>query len=106
MREVEEKSRQPAAELLQDVRSILQRSEEEPCEIPAAFPLELKRRIWDFFDRKPDLEGWRKQFPGVMSECKAANVTLDPDTAHPHLLLSEDHKSVRMDTKCKKCLTI
>uniref|UniRef100_A0A8D2JGP9 Zinc finger protein RFP-like n=2 Tax=Varanus komodoensis TaxID=61221 RepID=A0A8D2JGP9_VARKO len=62
MREVEEKSRQPAAELLQDVRSTLQRSEKEPCEIPAAFPLELKRRIWYFSDRKPDLEGWRKQF--------------------------------------------
>ncbi|XP_044306389.1 zinc finger protein RFP-like isoform X3 [Varanus komodoensis] len=70
MREVEEKSRQPAAELLQDVRSTLQRSEKEPCEIPAAVPLELKRRIWYFSDRKPDLEGWRKQFPGVMSESK------------------------------------
>ncbi|XP_044278794.1 E3 ubiquitin-protein ligase TRIM7-like, partial [Varanus komodoensis] len=76
MREVEEKSRQPAAELLQDVRNTLQRSEEEPCEIPAAFPLELKWRVWDFSDRKPDLEGWMKQFPGAMSESRGIKIRL------------------------------
>ncbi|KAF7234837.1 Zinc finger protein RFP [Varanus komodoensis] len=89
MREVEEKSQQLAAELLQDVRSTLQRCEKEPFENPVAFPPELKERIWDFWDINHLLEGVPRQF-------KAANVTLDPDTAHPKLILPEDRKSVRM----------
>uniref|UniRef100_A0ACB8EFV4 Uncharacterized protein n=1 Tax=Sphaerodactylus townsendi TaxID=933632 RepID=A0ACB8EFV4_9SAUR len=86
--EMEEKCQQPATELLQDARSTLLRYEEkEAFENPAAFPLSLKWRIWDCSDLNLFLEGIKKQFK--------ANVTLDPDTAHPSLILSEDRKSVR-----------
>ncbi|XP_062978510.1 tripartite motif-containing protein 10-like [Elgaria multicarinata webbii] len=97
IREMEEKCQQPASELLQDVRSPLQ-SEKETFENPAAFPPELKWRIWDFREINPFLEGVMKKFkdallPGL--HLKKANVTLDSDTANPNLILSEDHKSVR-----------
>ncbi|XP_062978491.1 E3 ubiquitin-protein ligase TRIM7-like [Elgaria multicarinata webbii] len=102
IQELEEKCQQPASELLQDVRNTLQRSEKETFENPAAFPPELKWRIWDFREINPFLERVMKQFQDALLTglpVMKANVTLDPDTANPRLILSEDHKSVRRGDK-------
>ncbi|XP_062978487.1 zinc finger protein RFP-like [Elgaria multicarinata webbii] len=102
IQELEEKSQQPASELLQDVRNTLQRSEKGAFENPAAFPPELKWRIWDFREINPFLERVMKQFKDALLTglpVMKANVTLDPDTAYPSLILSEDHKSVRRGDK-------
>uniref|UniRef100_A0ACB8EG01 Uncharacterized protein n=1 Tax=Sphaerodactylus townsendi TaxID=933632 RepID=A0ACB8EG01_9SAUR len=67
--EMEEKVQQPASELLQDVRSPLQRCEEnieERFENPVALPLELKWRIQDICDLNCFLEVVMKQFQDTL----------------------------------------
>ncbi|XP_044281439.1 tripartite motif-containing protein 10-like [Varanus komodoensis] len=96
IQELEEKSQKLASELLKDVKIVLEsRCEKEPFENPVAFPTELKWRIWNFCDINPFLEGVMRQFKGALlsgPQATKANVTLDPVTADPWLILSEDQK--------------
>uniref|UniRef100_A0ACB8EFW7 Uncharacterized protein n=2 Tax=Sphaerodactylus townsendi TaxID=933632 RepID=A0ACB8EFW7_9SAUR len=65
IREMEQKHQQPASELLQDVRSTLQRCEKKQnFANPEVFSVELKRRIKGFCDIGPFLADVTKQFKG------------------------------------------
>ncbi|XP_042698066.1 E3 ubiquitin-protein ligase TRIM39-like [Malaclemys terrapin pileata] len=83
--EIEERCQQPAIDLLKGIRSTLNRCEN--IRIPKAISIELKKDSCSFPLQHFALKKMIKKFK--------ADVTLDPKTAHPNLILSEDRKSVR-----------
>ncbi|XP_062978416.1 tripartite motif-containing protein 10-like [Elgaria multicarinata webbii] len=99
IQEIEEKCQQVASKLLEDIKGTLQRYKKEKRENPVAFPPATKRKIAEFCDINPFLEGAVKEFKETWAcgyQLQKECVILDENTAHTKLILSHDRKSVRV----------
>ncbi|KAL8213175.1 UNVERIFIED_CONTAM: hypothetical protein K2H54_061116 [Gekko kuhli] len=105
IREMEKKHQQPVTELLQDVRSSLQRcKEKENFENPVAFSSDLEWRLQGSGDIGLFFGGLMKQFKDTLVselQMQKVNVTLDPNTASSKLILSEDQRSIKCHSKAE-----
>ncbi|XP_077180802.1 E3 ubiquitin-protein ligase TRIM39-like [Paroedura picta] len=98
--EVEEKCEQPDTEFLQDIKNTLCRFDKKPFQPPEEMPVKVEKRLSEFSERNVALaeilNNLKDTLPTEMGT-EWVNITLDPETANPQVIISKDRKSARWD---------